>query len=152
MAKDEINAFLGAGTTYQGKLFFEGSVRIDGNFTGEIKSEGTLIIGKEAKVQGQVQVGQLILSGNLDGEIQAAKKVVVHKTGNLQGSMDTPSLVVEEGAILEGQVQMGKPQSKPKVDFDSSHKALNLKEKTKKAMQQEQQPEAMQHGADQTGS
>jgi len=109
MAKDEINAFLGSGTHYQGKLNFEGSVRIDGTFTGEIQSEGTLIVGKDAKVQGQVWVGQLILSGHLQGEIEASSKIVLHKTANLVGSLNTPTLVIEEGAMLEGQVSMNKP-------------------------------------------
>ncbi|THB62696.1 MAG: polymer-forming cytoskeletal protein [Desulfovibrio sp.] len=106
MAKDEINAFLGTGTIYEGKLNFQGSVRIDGIFTGEVQSEGTLIVGKDAKVQGQVWVGQLVLSGNFQGEIQANKKVVLHKTAHLIGSMDTPVLVIEEGAVIEGQVTM----------------------------------------------
>ncbi len=116
MAKDEINAFLGAGTNYEGKLNFEGSVRIDGTFTGEIQSEGTLIVGKDAKVEGQIWVGQLILSGHLKGEIEAGKKVVLHKTANLVGSMNTPVLVIEEGALLEGQVSMNKSQTGAKMD------------------------------------
>ena len=45
MSKDEINAFLGTGTVYEGKLSFQGSVRIDGMYTGQIQSEGTLIVG-----------------------------------------------------------------------------------------------------------
>ena len=110
MAKDEINAFLGAGTNYQGKLHFEGSVRIDGTFVGEIRSEGTLIVGKDAQVQGEILVGQLILSGNLQGEIHAGRKVVLHKTANLAGNINTPLLVIEEGAILEGLVTMPKTQ------------------------------------------
>lgn len=106
MAKDEINAFLGAGTSYQGTLQFQGSVRIDGSFTGEIKSEGTLVVGREATVQGEVHVGQLVLSGHIQGEILAAKKVVLHKTANLVGRLSTPVLVIEEGAVVEGQVTM----------------------------------------------
>ncbi len=114
MAKDEINAFLGAGTTYEGNLNFQGSVRIDGMFTGEIKSEGTLIVGKDARVDGDVQVGQLILSGNIDGRIFAEQKVVLHKTANLVGSLSTPVLVIEEGAKVEGQVTMQSASSEPK--------------------------------------
>lgn len=133
MAKDEINAFLGAGTNYQGKLNFDGSVRIDGTFTGEIQSEGTLIVGKDAKVQGQIWVGQLILSGHLEGEIEAAVKVVLHKTANLVGSMSTPTLVIEEGAVLEGQVSMSKSQVAGKgdkkagkrLDFSATDKGKN---------------------------
>ncbi|MBU4244608.1 MAG: polymer-forming cytoskeletal protein, partial [Proteobacteria bacterium] len=107
MARDEINAFLGAGTNYQGKLNFQGAVRIDGNFHGEVVSDGTLVVGQEAVVEGLIQVGQLVLSGKILGEVEARDKVVLHKTANLQGNIRTPVLVVEEGAVLEGQLVMG---------------------------------------------
>jgi len=115
MAKDEINAFLGAGTTYQGKLHFQGAVRIDGKFRGEVESEGTLVIGQEALVEGQIRVGQLVLSGNLDGEVEAREKVVLHGTAQLSGNVSTPVLVVEEGAVLEGVLTMGGTRG-PKAD------------------------------------
>ncbi|WP_027177736.1 bactofilin family protein [Maridesulfovibrio bastinii] len=106
MARDEINAFLGTGTNYQGKLNFQGAVRIDGNFNGEVESEGTLVVGKDACVEGVVHVGQLILSGKIVGEVLSKEKAVLHKTANLQGNLVTPTLMVEEGAVLEGQVTM----------------------------------------------
>jgi cytoskeletal protein CcmA (bactofilin family) len=112
MAKDEINAFLGAGTSYTGKLNFQGSVRVDGNFTGEVESKGTLVIGKDAQVEGEIKVGQMIVSGRIEGEIVASEKVVLHKTANLVGSLKTPVLVIEEGAVLEGQITMGAKSSK----------------------------------------
>jgi len=122
MARDEINAFLGAGTNYQGKLHFQGAVRIDGNFQGEVVSDGTLVVGQEAVVEGQVKVGQLVLSGNIQGEVEARNKVVLHKTANLQGNIRTPVLVVEEGAVLEGQLLMGSldgtPAKVPEQDSD----------------------------------
>ena len=106
MARDEINAFLGAGTVYQGQLSFQGAVRIDGNFVGEVHSEGTLIVGKDANEEGQVRVGQLILSGRVTGEVAAQRKVILHRTGNLNGNLSTPVLVMEEGAVIEGRITM----------------------------------------------
>ncbi|WP_319582419.1 polymer-forming cytoskeletal protein [uncultured Pseudodesulfovibrio sp.] len=124
MARDEINAFLGAGTNYHGKLHFQGAVRIDGNFQGEVVSEGTLVIGQDAVVDGQVKVGQLVLSGRIKGEVEAKNKVVLHKTANLQGNIRTPVLVVEEGAVLEGQLVMGSldtaTSAKPEKNSDPS--------------------------------
>ncbi len=106
MAKDEINAFMGSGTTYQGRLEFKGTVRIDGEFEGEIESEGTLIIGHEARVKGTVNVGQLVLSGRLEGVLNAQAKVVLYKQANLHGKISTPVLVVEEGAAVKGEINM----------------------------------------------
>ena len=110
MAKDEINAFLGAGTNYHGKLHFQGSVRIDGNFSGEVESDGTLVIGKEANVEGTLHVGELVLSGKLTGEVRASRKVALNKSADMQGNLQTPVLVVEEGAVLEGQLTMSAVQ------------------------------------------
>ena len=106
MAKDEINAFLGAGTSYNGKLHFHGAVRIDGNFQGEVESDGTLVIGQEAVVQGNIRVGQLVLSGRVEGDVRAAERVVLHKTAVLHGTVRSPRLVMEDGAVLEGTVTM----------------------------------------------
>lgn len=107
MAKDEINAFLGVGTTYKGRLDFTGSVRIDGAFEGEVESEGTLVVGREAVICGQVRVGQLVLGGSLCGDVVATTRVLLNKTARFRGTMITPALAVEEGALLEGQLNMG---------------------------------------------
>lgn len=111
MAKDEINAFLGVGTTYRGRLDFTGSVRIDGVFEGEVESEGTLVVGREAVITGQVRVGQLVLGGTLTGEVTATTRVVLHKSARFKGSMRTPALSVEEGAVLDGQLCMSGGES-----------------------------------------
>ncbi len=118
MAKDEINAFLGAGTVYQGQLNFLGAVRIDGQFTGEIKSEGTLILGQDAKVEGNVSVSQLILNGSISGDITVAGKTVMHKTAQLTGELTTKSLIMEEGAVLHGNIVMS-PARKNAAGKDS---------------------------------
>ncbi len=107
MAKDEINAFLGAGTSYNGRLHFQGAVRIDGNFIGEVESDGTLVIGNDAVVEGIIKVGRLVLSGQLTGEVESASKVILNKTAFMKGNIRTPVLVMDEGAVLEGKLTMG---------------------------------------------
>ncbi len=107
MSKEEINAFLGAGTVYQGRLSFQGAVRIDGAFSGEVFSEGSLIVGKDAVIEGVLNVGDLLLSGRFTGEVQAKRRVTVHRTGVLQGAVCTPALITEEGGLIDGQVVMG---------------------------------------------
>jgi len=106
MGKEEINAFLGAGTVYSGKLQFEGAVRIDGKFTGEIHSEGVLIIGKEAVIEGDLYIGELILAGTFTGKAHIQRRATVHKTGLLRGELHTPSLLVEDGGLLDAQLHM----------------------------------------------
>lgn len=106
MSKDEINAFLGSGTVYEGKLSFQGAVRIDGVFTGEITSDGSLIVGKDAVIEGTLQVGELLLSGKFTGQVAATRRVVIHKAGVLEGTVNAPALIMEDGAVMQGQVNM----------------------------------------------
>ena len=108
VGKDEINAFLGAGTVYEGKLTFQGAVRIDGIFSGEITSDGTIIVGKDAQISGTFQVGELMLSGNLRGDVTTKRRAVVHGSGVLDGTLHTPCLLTEEGGIIDGQIVMKK--------------------------------------------
>ena len=117
MAKDEI-AYLGSDTVYEGKLTFKGTVRIEGKFSGEIISEGTLNIGKDAYVTGTLAVGEMLVSGHFNGDIIAKKRVVIYSTGVLEGNLHTPVLLTEEGAVIEGQITMRNPC--PKVEVKSA--------------------------------
>ncbi|RQD55518.1 MAG: polymer-forming cytoskeletal protein [Desulfonatronovibrio sp. MSAO_Bac4] len=116
MAKDEINAFMGMGTSYQGKLEFKGTVRIDGDFEGEIESDGTLIVGNEATVKGTVRVGQMVLSGKFDGILKAQVKVVLYKQANFLGKITTPALMIEEGAVVRGEINMEEDSVEPQQE------------------------------------
>ena len=117
MSKEEINAFLGSGTVYQGKLTFQGAVRIDGVFSGEIQSEGCLIVGKDAQVDGMLEVGELVMSGMFSGNAKVNRRTSLHRTGIFEGDLHTVALYVEEGAILEGRLFM-KPKAEIPAETD----------------------------------
>ncbi|NCC24806.1 MAG: polymer-forming cytoskeletal protein [Deltaproteobacteria bacterium] len=106
MGKNDINAFLGAGTVYRGHLVFQGSVRIDGEFEGDVESEGTLVVGREAKVTGTICVGTLVLSGSVNGTVRASEKIILSKEARMVGIIQAPSMAMEEGAVLKGKVNM----------------------------------------------
>lgn len=113
----ELNAFLGVGTEYRGKLDFVGTVRIDGRFEGEISTDGDLILGRKASIDGTVRVGRLTSCGHIKGDVVVEEKAVLEKTSVLSGSLSTTVLVVEQGAIIEGSVMMNAEgvTAKPKV-------------------------------------
>jgi cytoskeletal protein CcmA (bactofilin family) len=104
--KDEINAFLGKDTEFEGKLSFTGAVRLGGKFSGEIFSSGTLIVGESAIIKSQIHVADMIISGEVHGDIFAEKKIEINVPGKLFGNIQTPKLVVEEGVIFEGSCKM----------------------------------------------
>ena len=116
MSREEMNAYMGAGTVYQGKLTFQGAVRVDGMFNGEISSDGILSAGKDSVIEGRLNVGELELSGSFTGEVHAKRRVVVHRGGVLTGKVFSPALVVEEGAILDGTISMREKTAIPQLD------------------------------------
>jgi cytoskeletal protein CcmA (bactofilin family) len=110
-----LTAFIDQGSSFEGKLSFKDTVRIDGHFAGEISSENTLVVGETGIIEANVRSQIVIISGTVAGDITAAKKIVMHKTGRVDGNVSTPSLVMEEGAVLNGQLKMSdkKPSLAP---------------------------------------
>lgn len=103
-----IHSLLGAGTRYQGKLFFEGRIRIDGDFEGEIESDGLLVVGPEATVKGAVRVHTLIVrGGRVEADIQATELVELHAPAQIRGDIRTQALYIDRGVVFDGSCVMG---------------------------------------------
>lgn len=102
----QLNGLLDHGCDFDGKLVFEGTVQINGNFRGEIVSDGTLIVGSEAHVEANVKVDGLVVEGNVRGVIEAKKIVELRRGCRLIANITTPSLVIEEGAVFHGESNM----------------------------------------------
>jgi len=103
----EINALLGSGTDFNGKLSFEGTVRIDGRFQGEILTNDVLIIGDGAEVRAEIEAGTLIVRGGVVvGNIRARESVEIHAPGRVLGDIVSPSLYIGKGVVFDGRCQM----------------------------------------------
>ena len=103
--KSQLNGFLDAGSHLRGELHFDDTFRIEGRLTGKVDSDGDLYVGQGGEVQGEVRVGRLFVTGKIDAKIQA-QRVEVAAGGQLRGEVSTPCLVIDEGAIFEGQARM----------------------------------------------
>lgn len=111
----ELNAFLGTGTKFTGHLSFEGSVRIDGHFLGTISATGTLILGREALVKGEVDVASLNANGTLIGTVRASRHAHLHEYAVFDGHIITPELGMDQGAVLNGSIEM--PNTHPRREL-----------------------------------
>ena len=107
MSNAEINALLGRGSSFEGKLTFEGTVRIEGGFSGEIHTKDTLVIGQGADVKAQIFAGTVIVSGGtVTGNIHAKQTIELEKEAKVRGDLQTPSLKIEKGVIFVGSCKM----------------------------------------------
>jgi cytoskeletal protein CcmA (bactofilin family) len=101
-ALGEITTLLGRGAAFEGKLTFEGTVRIDGRFRGEVFSDDTLVIGEGALVEAEIDIGEVIIQGTVVGNIKAKRSIEIHAPGRVKGDVHTPSLQIDKGVIFEG--------------------------------------------------
>jgi cytoskeletal protein CcmA (bactofilin family) len=113
-----LTAFIDQGSSFEGKLSFKDTVRIDGHFSGQISSENTLVIGESGVIEADIRSQIVIVSGTIHGNLVALRKVVLHKSAHVDGDVDTPSLVMEEGAVLNGNLNMASAApKKPRGDL-----------------------------------
>jgi cytoskeletal protein CcmA (bactofilin family) len=103
---EEIKAFLGHGAEFIGKLIFNGSVRIDGGFQGEIYGDGSLVVGQGALVKADIAVKSVYISGDVQGNIEVKEKINIHSTGKFSGDVHAPVFIMEEGAAFDGRSHM----------------------------------------------
>jgi len=111
MARDikegRLSGFVGHGTTLTGETEFHAMLRVDGHLIGTVTSEsGTLIIGTNGQVDANIVVAAAMINGTVNGDIFATEKLQLGRTARVLGNIQSPRLIVEEGAILEGSCSM----------------------------------------------
>jgi cytoskeletal protein CcmA (bactofilin family) len=102
----DLNALLGRGSEFEGKLTFEGTVRIDGKFNGTIVTNDVLVVGEGAKVSAEISAGTVIVHGEINGNVKAKNSVELHHPARMKGNIETTSLMIEKGVTFEGQCKM----------------------------------------------
>lgn len=110
----EINALLGRGTHFEGKLFFEGRVRIDGSFRGEIRGEDVLVIGEGALVIGEIHVVTCIVTGGeVQASIRARDAIELYAPSKVTGALHAPAIFIDRGVQFDGSCKMAPLDEEP---------------------------------------
>jgi cytoskeletal protein CcmA (bactofilin family) len=110
----DIHTLLGKGSEFEGKLTFEGQVRIDGKFSGQIFTKDTIVIGDGARVMAEIHAGTVIIHGSVEGNVKANTLIELKQPGRVKGNLEAPALSMDRGVIFEGSCKMenvtgGKP-------------------------------------------
>lgn len=109
------HTILGSEAAFDGKLVFQGSVRIEGKFTGEIVTDDVLLVTETAEVIASVHVGTLVLNGTLRGNVKAKRVVELQAPARLYGDIETPSLIIHAGVMFEGHCKMDNLATRPET-------------------------------------
>jgi cytoskeletal protein CcmA (bactofilin family) len=129
MKKDDaqIKAYMGEDTVFNGSLTFDGTVRIDGKFEGQVITEDTLIIGETGHLIAEISAGTVVCMGRVEGTVMASKKVEIHSTSRVVGNVKSPALYIELGGVLDGTCDMTGKETKiiPLVKDEKEKKTIN---------------------------
>jgi cytoskeletal protein CcmA (bactofilin family) len=102
-----LNALLGRGANYEGQLSFEGRVRVDGCFRGQIYTDESLEVGESGTIFGEVDAQDLTVAGQIEGKVKVRGLLVVESTGCIQGEIDAAKMVTRKGATLRATIIVG---------------------------------------------
>lgn len=103
---EDISAFVGKGVEFRGTISYSGTVRIDGTLEGEIRTDGTLLVGEEAVIQAKVTAGTIVCKGKITGDVLAKERVKLRAPAVINGSVKTPMLSMEDGVLFNGGLEM----------------------------------------------
>jgi cytoskeletal protein CcmA (bactofilin family) len=109
---DSMNSVIGPGSIFEGKFYISGSLRIDGKFEGEIKTEDALVVGETGKVKTNIVAREVVIAGTMIGNIAAENEVRLEKTGKLLGDVMAPVLHIQPGVVAQGQIMITGGQKK----------------------------------------
>lgn len=111
--------YIGPGTRVEGVLVLTGTLRIDGEVSGEIQAEGDVVIGETGEVRADITAGNLVVGGRLTGTASVRERLELLATGKIVGDARMQTLIVEQGGLLEGNCQMGKVGSSNSVPAEA---------------------------------
>ena len=121
-SKKGIQTFLGPETILEGRLAFEGAVRLDGHFTGSIESkEGVIAIGEKAVVRAEMLVNTVVVWGEVSGNIRATNRIELHQPARVFGDLSAPVVIIDAGVVFHGNCSMEEKD-------DVASKTINLAE------------------------
>jgi cytoskeletal protein CcmA (bactofilin family) len=102
-----LSGYVGNGTALTGEANFRGMLRIDGHLTGRIVSQdGTLLVGTNGQVDADIEVAVATINGTVNGDVIATERLEMGRAAHVKGNIQTPSLMIEQGAIFEGSCRM----------------------------------------------
>ena len=129
----KMNSIIGKGCKVKGTVEVkDGTLRIDGEFEGNINCPDTLVIGKDGKVKAEITVKNAVVGGLVTGNINAKDKIELQSGSRLQGDITTSRLVIDEGVFFEGACKMSPDQ---KSEHYKSFSAPRVEEEKKETVE-----------------
>ncbi len=108
---EEPETTIGENVTMKGTLVFQRLLRVDGNFEGELQSQGKLIVGPQGCIKAHIHLEEAFISGKVEGNITVKNRLVLRGRAEITGNITCATLSVDEGVLINGHVQVGKVET-----------------------------------------
>jgi cytoskeletal protein CcmA (bactofilin family) len=126
-SKDSLNSTIGEGSSFEGKFYISGSLRIDGKFEGEIRTDEELVVGETGKVKTNIEARSVVVAGTVIGNIIAREEVKLLETAKVLGDVIAPAIQIQRGVIMQGSIKItGSGRKEPKAAVEESFNASSL--------------------------
>jgi cytoskeletal protein CcmA (bactofilin family) len=107
-SQGRIDSLIGAGTRIEGSVIFSGGLRVDGEVKGDVRitegEVGTLVVSEQARIEGEVRVGHLVVNGTIVGPVHASELIELQPRSRVSGDIHYTSIEMHLGAIVEGRL------------------------------------------------
>lgn len=113
------------GTEIKGEVTTENDFRIAGIMDGHLEVKGKCIVTDTGKITGDLVANDADISGNIEGSVLTANKLVLRSTAQIQGDIYTKTILMEEGALFQGECRMGSDPMAARKNSTTSRAALN---------------------------
>jgi cytoskeletal protein CcmA (bactofilin family) len=116
-----MNSTIGEGSVFEGKFYISGSLKIDGKFEGEIKTDEELVVGESGRVRTNITAKSVVIAGTVIGNITARNEVRLLETGKVLGDVTAPMITLQKGVIVNGHFNItgGNKKDSKKIIEDS---------------------------------
>ncbi len=102
-----ISTLLGRDTVIEGTLAFKDTIRVDGRIKGKLASaDGTVIVGENAVIDADMQVGVAVIRGKINGRVEAKERVEIYAPAQVNGDISAPTVAIDSGVVFNGNCQM----------------------------------------------
>lgn len=115
--------FICEGAHFEGKLQLKGDFYIDSEFSGTLDTDGKLVVGPSAAIEGDIRAREVVICGAVVGDVQARRQLVLRSTARLHGNIETACLEVEKHAFFRGTTEMTRPQDQTRATRETGQAA-----------------------------
>ncbi len=110
---ESVISIIGPGMKLVGDCETDGTIRIEGSVEGSVKAGKAVVVGKDGRVKGDITTQDAVISGTVVGSVAADSRLELQATARIDGEIRARRMQLEEGAILNGTVQMAAAPKPP---------------------------------------